>query len=73
MKTKVKDTVKLMISSSDFNPYSGKLSKKDNIIESINLAELCLDFANKGHTDEAMNLDSDHWKEVIKELKVKQV
>ena len=71
MNTKVEDTVKLMLNSTDYNPYSGNLSKKNNTIAAIDLANLCLDFANKGQTDEAMNLDSDHWREVIKELECK--
>jgi len=61
-------SVKLMMKSSNNNPYTGKLSKKDNVIAAIDLAKLCLDFADKGQTDEAMDLDSEHWKEVIKQL-----
>jgi len=68
MNKEIDDSVKLMLSSSDYNPYSGKLSKVNNIIAAIDLAKLCLDFANKGQTDEAMNLDSEHWTEVIEKL-----
>jgi hypothetical protein len=57
-----------MMRSSDNNPYTGKLSKKDNIIEAINLAKLCKDFADKGQTDEAMGIPSEMWEEVIIEL-----
>ena len=73
MENQIEDTVKLMIKSSNHNPYKGLLSKKDNIIAAIDLAKLCLDFADKGQTDEAMNLDSNHWKKVIKELELKQI
>jgi hypothetical protein len=66
----IQDTVKLMLKSSDHNPYSGKLSKKDNVMAAVDLAKLCLDFAEKGHSDEAMNLDSEHWKKVINELEL---
>jgi hypothetical protein len=37
----IEDTVELMIKSSDMNPYTGKLSEKDNIKASIELAKLC--------------------------------
>ncbi len=63
-----KKIVKLMLASSDDNPYSGKLSKKENIIAAIDLAKLCLDFADKGQTDEAMGIPSEQWKEVIRDL-----
>ena len=59
--------------SSDHNPYTGKLSKKDNIIAAIDLAKLCLDFAEKGQMDEAMNCDSNHWKEVINHLEYNKI
>jgi len=59
---------KLLMKSSDTNPYSGKLSKKDNILAAIELAKLAKDFADKGQTDEAMNIDSGQWIEVINKL-----
>lgn len=62
-----------MLKSSDNNPYSGKLSKKDNVIAAIELAKLCLDFADKGRTDEAMDIGSEQWKEVINKLKTEKV
>jgi hypothetical protein len=65
----IRKTVNLMMRSSDHNPYSGKLSKEDNKIAAIQLAELCLDFAEKGHSDEAMDLDANHWEQVITKLK----
>jgi hypothetical protein len=44
------------------------LSKKDNLIAAIDLAKLCKDFADKGQTDEAMNIPSEQWVVVISEL-----
>lgn len=66
---KTKQIVKLMLKSSNHNPYTGMLSKNDNRIAAIDLAKLCKDFADKGQTDEAMDIDSEQWKEVIAELK----
>lgn len=54
--------------SSDHNPYTGKLSKKDNILAAIELAKLCKNFADKGQMDEAMNIESKQWVVVISEL-----
>ena len=65
-------TVNLMLKSSDTNPYSGKLSKEDNYIAAIDLAELCKEFAENGQTDEAMDLDVEHWNNVIERLKQQQ-
>ena len=63
-----KEIVELMLKSSDHNPYTGMLSKKDNLIAAIDLAKLCKDFADKGHMDEAMNIESHQWVVVISEL-----
>jgi len=63
-----KEIVELMLKSSDHNPYTGMLSKKDNLIAAIDLAKLCKDFADKGQTDEAMNILSEEWAVVISEL-----
>ena len=60
--------VNLMMRSSNHNPYSGLLSKEDNILAAIELAKLFKDFADKGHSDEAMDIDSDQWSEVIDKL-----
>ena len=60
-----------MIRSSDNNPYSGKLSKKDNVLAAIELAKLCKNFADTGQIDEAMNIESSQWVEVIHKLKLK--
>jgi mitochondrial fission protein ELM1 len=64
----VKETVDLMLKSSNHSPYTGMLSKENNFIAAIDLAKLCKEFADNGQSDEAMNLDSDHWEETIKEL-----
>ena len=58
----------LLLRSSDHNPYSGKLSKKENVLAAIELAKLCKDFADKRQTDEAMNIESSQWVEVIDRL-----
>ena len=63
-----KEIVELMLKSSGNNPYQGILSKKDNLIAAIDLAKLCKDFADNGQMDEAMNIDSDQWVEVISKL-----
>ena len=63
--------VNLMMRLSDNNPYSGKLSKKDNILAAIGLAKLYKSFADAGQTDEAMNIESSQWVEVIGKLEGK--
>lgn len=62
------EIVKLMLKSSNVNPYTGLLSKKDNLTAAIDLAKLCKEFADKGQTDEALNIPSEQWEEVITEL-----
>lgn len=66
------EIVDLMLKSSDYNPYTGKLSTKDNYIAAIELAKLCREFAENGETDEAMNIPVEDWNEVIEILKTKQ-
>lgn len=63
--------VNLIMRSSDTNPYSGKLSKKDNVLAAIEVAKLAKDFADKGQTAEAMDIPSIQWIEVIGELEDK--
>lgn len=63
-----KEVVELMLKSSDHNPYTGVLSKKDNLIAAIDLAKLCKGFADKGQIDEAMNIPSERWILAISEL-----
>ena len=63
--------VNLMMRSSDNNPYTGMLSKKDNLIAAIDLAKLCKNFADTGQTDEAMNIESSQWVDVIDRLEGK--
>lgn len=53
-----------MMRSSDNNPYSRKLSNKDNVLAAIELAKLCKNFADTGQTDESMNIESSQWVEV---------
>ena len=65
--------VNLMMRSSDTNPYRGKLSKKDNVLAAIELAKLAKDFADKGQTDEAMDIESSQWIEVIGRLESKSL
>ena len=57
--------------SSDTNPYSGKLSKKDNVLAAIEVSKLAKDFADKGQTAEAMGVPSSQWDEVIGKLEDK--
>jgi hypothetical protein len=46
--------------------------ESDGLYHEIELAKLCKDFADKGHTDEAMNLDSNHWQQTIDKLQSMQ-
>jgi hypothetical protein len=62
--------VNLMMRSNT-NPYSGKLSKKDNVLAAIEVAKLAKDFADKGQTAEAMDVPSSQWVEVIVKLEDK--
>lgn len=38
---KLKEIVKLMLESSNTNPYSGTLSERNNLIAAIDLSKLC--------------------------------
>jgi len=67
----VEETKALMMNSSNSHPYKGKLSKEDNVLAAIELAELVLQFSENGQSDEAMDLSPDHMKTVITELKSK--
>jgi len=60
--------VNLMMKSSNYNPYTGKLSGKDNVLAAIELAKKFKEFADDGYTDEAMDIDSNQWSEVIDKL-----
>lgn len=64
----IKEIVELVLKSSNSNPYTGMLSKKDNLIAAIDLAKLAKNFADEGHKAEAMNIDSEQWSKVISEL-----
>ena len=67
---KLEQIINIMLKSSDHNPYTGKLSERDNYIAAISLAELCKDFAEKGMNDEAMNIPVEQWVAVINNLKL---
>tara|TARA_R110002074_G_scaffold330548_2_gene501050 strand:- start:131 stop:343 length:213 start_codon:yes stop_codon:yes gene_type:complete len=64
--------VNLMMRSSDTNPYTCKLTKKDNVMAAIELANLCKEFADTRQMDEAMNIESSQWIQVISKLKSKE-
>ncbi len=66
--TETKYLVELMLKSSNNNPYKGELSKKENISAAIDLAKLCKKFADNGDIEEAMNVESQQWVDVIFEL-----
>lgn len=68
----IRRSVNLMLKSSDSHTYVGKLKESDALEAAIQLANLCLEFAENGQMDEAMNLDADHWKQVIEELQKKK-
>ena len=65
---KTLELIKLIMRSSDSNPYTGKLSEKENLFAAIDLAKLCKTFADNGQMDEAMNIESSQWAEVIASL-----
>ncbi len=62
-----------MMRSSDNNPYRGKLTKKQNVMAAIALAKLCKEFADTGQMEEAMNIESSQWIEVISKLESKSL
>jgi hypothetical protein len=62
---KTQELVKLILKSSDSNPYTGKLSKKENIEAAIELCELCKKFASEGMEAEAMNVPVEQWDDAI--------
>lgn len=57
-----------MIKSSDTCPYSGMLSKRDNYIAAIELAELFHKFAISGDDESACNINVSEWKVVLSQL-----
>lgn len=65
--------VNLMMRSSDNNPYTGKLTEKQNVQAALALANLCKEFADTGQMDEAMNIESSQWVEVISKLESKSL
>ena len=65
--------VNLMMRSSDTCPYRGKLTNKQNVLAAISLANLCKEFADTGQMEEAMNIESSQWVEVISKLESKSL
>lgn len=63
-----KEIVELMLKSTDHSHYTGVLSKRGNLIASIELAKRFKNFADTGQMDEAMDIESEQWSEVISEL-----
>lgn len=68
---KTEDIVNFIINLTKNHPYVGDLSKRANLDSSIDLAKLFKDFADKGLTDEAMNIGSSQWELVISKLENK--
>ena len=62
-----------MMRSSDTCPYNGKLTDKQNVLAAIELAKLCKEFADTEQTDEAMDIESSQWVEVIGKLESKSL
>lgn len=65
--------VNLMMRSSNTCPYNGKLTDKQNVLAAIALSNLCKEFADTGQMDEAMNIESSQWVEVINKLESKSL
>lgn len=65
--------VNLMMRSSDTCPYNGKLTDGQNVLAAIALSNLCKEFADTGKMDEAMNIESSQWTEVISKLEIKRL
>ena len=59
--------------SSDNNPYTGKLSENENVLAAIELAKKFKEFADEGYTDEAMDVPSSQWVDVINKLESKRL
>ena len=62
-----------MMKSSEHTRYTGKLSQRDNVLDAIELAKLDNEFADTGQMDEAMNIESSQWVEVIDKLEQKRL
>lgn len=67
----IQKTAKLVIKASENDPYYGKLNQRQNVEAAIEVGKLCLDFAERGMTDEAMNLGVEHWEGVVSYLEKK--
>lgn len=64
----VRKTVNLLLKISKTHPYFGELSKEQQYESAIATAQLFKEFAEQGHTDEAMDLPVEHWNQVIEKL-----
>jgi len=69
--TNIEDIIDLILQSTNSNPYGGPLSYKEHLANAIDLARLCLEFADNGHFEEAMNIESNIWLLVIADLENK--
>jgi len=69
--TNIEDVIDLMLETTNSNPYGGPLSDEEHLANAIDLARLCLEFADNGHLEEAMNIESNTWLLVIADLENK--
>lgn len=69
-KLTIKEIKKLVLESSNYNPYSGELSDRLHILSAISLSKLFKEFADGGYMDEAMNIPSSDWIKVIKRIRI---
>lgn len=68
----LRKTLNLLLKISKTHPYLGELSKEQQYESAIAVAQLCKEFAEQGHTDEAMNLPVEHWDQAIEQLNIKR-
>lgn len=64
----IRKTVNLLLRISKIHPYIGELSIEQQYSSAIATAELFKEFAEQGHTNEAMDLPVSHWNQVIEKL-----
>jgi hypothetical protein len=68
----LRKTVNLLLRISKTHPYLGELSKEQQYESAIAPARLFKEFAEQGHTNEAMDLPVEHWNQVIEKLNTKR-
>jgi hypothetical protein len=68
----LRKTLNLLLKISKTHPYLGELSKEQQYESAIAVTQLCKEFAEQGHTDEAMNLPVEHWDQAIEQLNIKR-